>query len=409
MGGTINEPEGRVDGVAEVGLGWLLDLVDSIVPGAAPEFLDPVRRVLGAQAGRLFVADYSLRRLQQVDATGPVGEPQEMAGTMVGRAFATGQVTVSRTDPTVVSIPLADGSDRIGLLQLEYESWDGELPPGWQRVVSLLALVLITKSRYGDLWVRARRSSALSAAAEIQWDLLPPLSCATAEVGVGGILEPAYAIGGDSFDYAINGRLLEFAIVDAIGHGMSAVLMSAAALNSLRSSRRTGLDLESAYRRADQVIDTQFGNSNYVTGQLGSLDLDTGVLTWINAGHPLPMLVRDGSYVGELTCAPSMPLGLGGPVIEIATEPVQPGDRVLFYTDGITESRSPDGSFFGRERLADFLVRAALEGIPVAETARRLSANVLDHVQAGLNDDATLLLIEYHGDRRPAPGEPRTD
>ena len=104
-----------------------------------------------------------------------------------------------------------------------------------------------------------------------------------------------------------------------------------------------------------------------------------------------------------------MPLGLGGPVIEIATEPVQPGDRVLFYTDGITESRSPDGSFFGRERLADFLVRAALEGIPVAETARRLSANVLDHVQAGLNDDATLLLIEYHGDRRPAPGEPRTD
>ena len=282
-------------------------------------------------------------------------------------------------------------------------------PPGWQRVVSLLALVLITKSRYGDLWVRARRSSALSAAAEIQWDLLPPLSCATAEVGVGGILEPAYAIGGDSFDYAINGRLLEFAIVDAIGHGMSAVLMSAAALNSLRSSRRTGLDLESAYRRADQVIDTQFGNSNYVTGQLGSLDLDTGVLTWINAGHPLPMLVRDGSYVGELTCAPSMPLGLGGPVIEIATEPVQPGDRVLFYTDGITESRSPDGSFFGRERLADFLVRAALEGIPVAETARRLSANVLDHVQAGLNDDATLLLIEYHGDRRPAPGEPRTD
>ena len=134
--------------------------------------------------------------------------------------------------------------------------------------------------------------------------------------------------------------------------------------------------------------------------RIGSLEISSGILTWVNAGHVLPMLVRNGSYVGELTCAPSMPLGLGGPVVEIAEEPLQAGDRVLFYTDGITESRSPDGALFGRERLADFLVRAALEGVPVAETARRLSANVLDYVDSRLNDDATLLLIEYHG---PSP------
>jgi serine phosphatase RsbU (regulator of sigma subunit) len=76
---------------------------------------------------------------------------------------------------------------------------------------------------------------------------------------------------------------------------------------------------------------------------------------------------------------------------------LQRGDRVLFYTDGITESRSTDGTFFGIERLADFLVRATLENVPVAETARRLSTNVVDYVGSGLNDDATLLLIEYLG------------
>jgi serine phosphatase RsbU (regulator of sigma subunit) len=109
------------------------------------------------------------------------------------------------------------------------------------------------------------------------------------------------------------------------------------------------------------------------------------------------MLVRNGSYAGELRCAPSVPLGLGGSVVEIASEALQRGDRVLFYTDGITESRSPDRAFFGRDRLADFLVRATLDRVPVAETARRLSAHVIDYVNTALSDDATLLLIEYHG------------
>ena len=238
----------------------------------------------------------------------------------------------------------------------------------------------------------------------------PPAVVLDDEVGVGGILEPAYEIGGDSFDYAVNGAQLEFAIVDAIGHGMSAVLMSAAAINSLRSARRTGIELvgrlppgrSSSSRPSSET-------SYYVTGQFGSLDLPSGVLTWVNAGHVLPMLVRNGTYAGELPCTPSMPLGLGGPVVEVATEPLQRGDRVLFYTDGITESRSPDGAFFGRERLADFLVRAALDGVPVAETARRLSASVIDYVDAGLSDDATLLLIEYRGHGVEPAGRPDHD
>ena len=339
--------------------------------------------------------------------SGPVGAPHLMAGTIAGRAFTSGEVIVSGGHRTVVSIPLVNGTDRIGLLELDYDAWPGALPEGWERFVAVFVRVLITESRYSDLWVRARRSEPLSAAAEVQWDLLPPLSCSTEQVAVGGILEPAYDIGGDSFDYAVNGSQLEFAIVDAIGHGMSAVLMSAAAINSLRSARRSGIDLVAAYRQADRLIETHFGQSYYVTGQMGSLDLPTGVLTWVNAGHVLPMLVRNGTYAGELPCKASMPLGLGGPVVEVATEPLQRGDRVLFYSDGITESRSPDGAFFGRDRFADFLVRAALEDVPVAETARRLSTNVTDYAESGLSDDATLLLIEYGGNH--SQPQSRTD
>ena len=195
---------------------------------------------------------------------------------------------------------------------------------------------------------------------------------------------------------------LEFAIVDATGHGMPAVLMSIAAINSLRNTRREQASLETAYRQVDRIIAAQFGHSFYVTGQIASLDLASGVLTWLNAGHPLPMLVRDGSYVGELQCRPSIPMGLGGPVIEVATQQLQRGDRILFYTDGITEPLSPDGERFGAERLADLLVRATLDGVSATETARRLCMNVIAHGDNSRRDDATLFLVDYLGRGEPA-------
>jgi serine phosphatase RsbU (regulator of sigma subunit) len=90
-------------------------------------------------------------------------------------------------------------------------------------------------------------------------------------------------------------------------------------------------------------------------------------------------------------------MGLGGPVVQVAQETLQRGDRVLFHTDGISESVGPDGSRFGLDRLADYLIRSTLDGLPGAETVRRLSAAVGAHVSQDLNDDATMLLIDYLG------------
>ena len=107
------------------------------------------------------------------------------------------------------------------------------------------------------------------------------------------------------------------------------------------------------------------------------------MLTWLNAGHPLPLLVRDKTFVGELACAPSLPMGLGGSVAEIATEQLQPGDRVLFFTDGVSEAKSPAGEEFGVPRLADLLVRATLDGVSPAETARRLTTSIVTFNERG--------------------------
>ena len=373
----------------------LLALRRDLGPDDIQGIVDAVRTLVGADRARLHVADYALKAAQVLTPSGDLGDSYTLEGTLAGRAFTTGEPVLA---DTTWWLPLVDGAERLGVLELEYTSTPSSPESLLKELAGLLVLIIVSVRRYTDVWLRTRRAQEMTAAAEAQWDLLPPLATATLDVAVSGILEPAYEIGGDSFDYAVNPGQLDLAIVDAMGHGMSAVLTSTAVINSLRNTRRERGTLEHAYRQADTIIERHFGNSTYVTGQFGSLDFASGVLTWVNAGHLLPMLVRNGSYVGELQCKPSMPIGLGGPVVEIAQETLQRGDRVLFYTDGISESLSPDGGRFGQERLSDFLVRAALDGLPGAETVRRLSAAVGAHVGKGLNDDATMLLVEY---RRP--------
>jgi len=359
--------------------------------------------VLGARSGRLFFADYALRQVRELRRDGTTGEEFLLDGTIAGRAFASGALVEHGDRPVTVWVPLSEGSERIGLLELVFDessSWEAASKDVGD-VARMLMLMIVSGRRYTDVVLRARRAQPLSDAAEAQWDLLPPLSYAGTQFAVSGILEPAYSIGGDSFDYAINPGRLDFAIVDAAGHGLPAVLMASAVVNTLRNARREQRTLGDTYRQADRRMVEQFGQSYYVTGQIATLELSSGQLTWLNAGHVLPLLVRNGSFVGELECTPSMPMGLGGPVVQIAVEPLQSGDRVLFHTDGVSESRSSDGTLFGTDRLADFLVRATMDGVSVSETIRRLSANVVAHVGAGLKDDATMFLVEYTNHQRP--------
>lgn len=364
-------------------------------PGDVFGLLDLMCELLSARAARLHVADYSLRTLQHIDASGRLGTPQPITGTLIGRVFTSGQTQVSGSDPTAVLVPLIDGSSRIGVLELDFEMWDGVVPELVDALVAIFVMSWVVKGRYTDTAARARRSEPLSAAAELQWDLLPPLTYSSERFAVSGLVAPAYAIGGDSFDYACNASRFDFVMVDAVGHGMPAVLMSAAAINSFRNSRREGRTLSAAYEIADASLSTQFERASFATAIIGTFDVQTHTLMWVNAGHVLPMLVRNGTYGGPLRCQPSRPLGLGGPVVEVAEQVLQSGDRVLFYTDGITEARSSDRSFFGEDRLADFLVRATLEHLPVEETVRHLADHIFTFSDGGLRDDATMLLMEH--------------
>jgi serine phosphatase RsbU (regulator of sigma subunit) len=264
-------------------------------------------------------------------------------------------------------------------------------------MASITAALVVSKSAYGDNLVLTRRLRDMDLAAEMRWSMLPPLTFTNDRVAVAGMLEPAYEIAGDSFDYAVNGEVAHVAIVDAMGHGLEASRIANLAVGSYRHSRRHGLDLRETFSAMDRVVAEQFGAEKFVTGQLVRLELPTGELTWVNAGHPRPLLWRRGQPVTDLRCETSLPLGMGYVPAEVAQVSLEPGDAVLFLTDGVIEARSPGGDFFGRTRLAEMWLEVAAGGELPAEILRRLCHGILDHQQGRLQDDATLLMVVWTG------------
>jgi len=240
----------------------------------------------------------------------------------------------------------------------------------------------------------------MNLAAEMQWDMLmPPLSFSSPELAIAGILEPAYFVAGDAYDYSLNGEEFLFAMLDAMGHGVHSTLASTLALGAFRHGRRRSLDLTVIAEQIDDALIEHFDGETFVTGHICHLDVATGVFRWVNAGHPPPLLIRGAKVVGELPCEPCLPLGLGIDITEVGNVRLHPGDRVLFYSDGVTEARPQGGQQFGVERLIDDAEEYLGSSVPASEVLRRLVRRLHEHRGGELEDDATLVFLEWQPGR----------
>jgi serine phosphatase RsbU (regulator of sigma subunit) len=356
-------------------------------------------RALGARETVLYLADYEQATLLPLSGTA-VPERQELLieGTMAGRAFRRGQVVRSAAAGSSCRLwmPLLDGVERLGVVELALpHAPTGDQLDELRAFTSLVAELIVVNDAYSDVFSRLRRRKTLSLAAEMQWELLPPMSFGTDRVVVSGGLEPAYDVGGDSFDYAINGRVMDLLVSDSVGHGLPAAVLASVVISAYRHARRNRLDLPDIAVEVNAAITGQFGLSQFATAVLARLDIDTGRLRWINAGHPEPLIVRSSSLVRPPHCPPSRPLGLQESKPVCCETRLEPGDRLVLYTDGITEARSPAGEFFGEQRLADFISVAAAAGDPAPETVRRLMRHVLAHQADQLQDDASVVILEW--------------
>jgi hypothetical protein len=330
-------------------------------------------------------------------------EPLSVAGTVAGRCFAATEIHESAADVPGrrrLWLPLLDGTERLGVFALTVPAIDGVAETTrlvWERFAHLVAQLISSKSAYGDTFELVRRSRPMTVGGELQLGLLPPMTFATRGLVISAMREPCYEGGGDAFDYSVGSGVAYVAVIDAMGHGIAASGVAAFTLAACRRARRVGMDLGETYAFVDDALAAQFGGERYSTAVVAQLDLVSGRLSWISAGHPEPLLLRGGRLVKTLSTPPATPLGVGftGDGVTVGTEQLEPGDRLLFYTDGLPEARQPDGEFFGVERLADFVERAAQDGFPAPETLRRLRHAVLQHQHGDLQDDATAVLVEW--------------
>ncbi|MFF4562290.1 PP2C family protein-serine/threonine phosphatase, partial [Streptomyces sp. NPDC001435] len=253
------------------------------------------------------------------------------------------------------------------------------------------------KHSYTDQFFLARRREPMSVAAEIQWSLLPPLAMSVPQAAVAGILEPAYSVAGDSFDYALNEDILHVAMVDAMGHGLDAATMATVAVGAYRHARRADIGLSEIYAFMDRAIADQFGPDHFVTAQMMRLNIATGHLQWVNAGHPAPLLIRDHQVVRQLAGPTTLPVGFGGEEPRISEQTLQRGDRVLCFTDGLIEEHEAGEEQFGEEQLIHWVNRIEHTEKGVRAVVRALSHALKQQRGGRTSDDATLFLIEWRG------------
>jgi len=370
------------------------EVVDTLATMARPWARDLV----------LYLVDYEQEILQPyVDGTDLAVYPEEpVSSTLAGRAYATGErVSADRADGVRVWLPVFEHSVRSGVLAATVDVETAEVAAQLGTLAAVAGLLVASAARYTDLVHVRKRGRSMTLAASMQWDLLPPLTLRAGHAVVAGLLEPAYEVAGDGFDYAVNGERVDVAVFDGMGHGIGSTLLTTLAMGTYRHQRRERQSLPTTSGVIDRAVAQQFAGEAFVTGLLARLDAATGRLELCSAGHPAPLLLRGRRVVGELSCPASLPWGLGEQPgdsrVATTVATLEPDDIVVLYTDGMVEGRDRDGREFGVDRLGDLLEREAASGRLPEEVLRRLVRAVVEHQAGALRDDATVVLLQWSG------------
>ncbi len=372
---------------------------------AAPhELLDAVRRVLceeyAAASVELFMADYGLTVLQPVSVLPHTLEPVPVHNSPAGRAFGAQEPYLEglAQGRVRVHLPVTVRGDRLGVLSVtvpgEEHAQEGlfELT----EIADVLAHEVVVAERDTDLYLQARRKDRLTLAAEMQWQLLPGRSCARPEYELGAQLEPAYAIFGDNFDWSATADRLTLYVSNGMGEGIEASLLTNLAVNALRNARRAGISLPDQAALADQAIYAHYRGRCYLSVLMFDFDLASGHARVVDAGSPQLLRLRNGA-VERVAFEAQLPLGMFEETDYLAQDfRVEPGDRLIFVSDGVYEVASPGGETYGDAALARAILSTRL--LSAAEVPRAVLRELTGHRgRTAPNDDALVVCLDWRG------------
>jgi serine phosphatase RsbU (regulator of sigma subunit) len=365
--------------------------------------VDEAQRLAGCRVA-LYVVDINGSSLRH--AGGKIDAPDVIpidlgVGPEIPADHAAGlEARVRAQAPGVVVVPLWLRSRTLAALLCEREP-QGSL----DHLIEHAAAAIELAGNYTDVFDVARRSHDATPAAELQQDLLPPRIAYVEGAELAATLLPAYDVGGDWFDHAADPDGAWFAVADAVGKGPRAAALSALAIGAYRSGRRRGRSLQEVAAGIAAIVGQVGEDSAYITAVLGRWHAPDHTFSWVRCGHPRPAIWKPDGTLEELDDVGGLPLGVGSPdkPYQVGSRRLDAGERLLIYTDGVTERRTPDGLFglAGIERAL-----AAAPSGSASSAAATLTAHVLRATQDGLRDDATVLVLapgQVPVDQRPHP------
>jgi hypothetical protein len=277
---------------------------------------------------------------------------------------------------------------------LVFATMDKEQSPSG--MINVLGIMLATGIAATVATIRQRQADRIAEllrlAAVAQQAVLRPLGPQVGSLAVSGRYISATAaadIGGDLYEALDTPYGVRIIIGDVRGKGLDAVRLASIVLGSYRHVAYERPDLRAIVADLDRAVARSVGDEDFVTAAL--VEERGGTLTIVNCGHPAPLLLRRGHVIALDPPAPAPPLGFM-PVAQPRVERLEPGDRLLLFTDGLGEARR-DGEFFPTTDRAWRLLGHGTVGDGLAS----LETALVDWVHGRLDDDIALVLLEYTG------------
>jgi len=239
----------------------------------------------------------------------------------------------------------------------------------------------------------------LQIAASIQQNLLQRTLPETPGALIYPLQRQANLVGGDWYNVDVEGGTLSVVVGDASGKGIAAAMMATLALAALRAERARGASPREVIAAANRTLREASDPESFTTIIYATLDLRTGVARWMNMGHHPPFVTRgDGGEPSAHFLEGPQNRALGwfdDPGFSEAAVELGAGDRLLLFTDGFLEAKSPDGEVFGQNRFAETTQRLA--ALPPEALIEELTAEVERFAAGKLDDDLTMLVVEWVG------------
>jgi sigma-B regulation protein RsbU (phosphoserine phosphatase) len=295
---------------------------------------------------------------------------------------------------------VSTGNETVGVLYMDSRVVAADLAGGNRELLQTLAIEASTVLENARLLQEERAKhqmeEELRLARTIQQSLLPGTLPSDGWLAASGSSVASHEVGGDYYDMTVvNAHCWSAVVADVSGKGVSSALLASLLQGALITGTESTEAMSHRMERLNRFLIDRTGGEKYATVFYSLLDRD-GQFSYVNAAHCPPLIVRANGERLELD-ANGMPVGLvETAAFPVLTQQLAPGDKVVIYTDGVTEAQNTEGQFFGKRRLREI----------VEAQAANTCAKIHDAIQAGVavftegaaqSDDITVLVVEFRG------------